>query len=104
MKKLHIAAAALLLASSTAVFAQGYNGSESSVIGGGAAGTVSSVTGDVAGGVGSVLDGAGNVVRGIVAVPGQVFQGRSTYQGTPYQTTPCTVIGGGAAGTCNSAQ
>ena len=103
MKKLSLsaAAAAFVLVAAPAAFAQEAYQSVPSVIGGGAAGTISSVGNGVVNGVGTVVGGVGTAVGDVVAVPGNVLLGRSAYVGQP---TPCTVTGGGAVGTCNSAR
>ena len=100
MKIISLAAAATAFALIAApAFAQTYDQSAPSVIGGGAVGTVSAVGNGVVDGVGTVVGGVGTVVGDAVAVPGNVLLGRSAFVGQP---TPCTVTGGGAVGTCNS--
>lgn len=102
MTKLHLATAAALLIGATGVAsAQTYYGPVDA-----ATGTAATVVDGAAGAATGVVGGVGDLVGGVVAAPGQILTGRSAYE-TPYAapttTTPCTVTGGGAVGTCNSA-
>jgi hypothetical protein len=91
MKFVPFAAAAFLLATAPAAFAQSYVDPATGLVGG-ASDTASTL---VAAPIG--------VATGVLGGVGSVFTGRSAYEAPVSTGYGCSVVGGGAVGTCNSA-